>query len=204
MTADLSDYRARRDAARAYHPSVRPIWTPADSVATAQEFAAELANAERGSVVQLAGRPPLTSGVMGDAGSNPVRPTRRWSSKLFGRSRFRRAAILDGLAVGLLMTIMGALGVVLFAASAKADPNVSDDVIDYAVRYGAGAVCPVLSEHHTVNGVMGVLLAIRDDGFSDYETGQIVGLSVAEYCPENQPLLDRFIAVYGGDSGQVA
>lgn len=178
---NINDYRARRDAARAYHPSVRPIWTPADSVDTAQSFAAELANDERG---------------------RPDKP--KWTAKLFGRSRFRRAAILDGLAVGLLMTIMGALGVVLFAASAKADPNVSDDVIDYAVRYGAGAVCPVLSEHHTVNGVMGVLLAIRDDGFSDYETGQIVGLSVAEYCPENQPLLDRFIAVYGGDSGQVA
>ena len=203
MTTNINDYRSRKAAARAYHPSVRPIWTPADAVDTAQAFAAELANAERGSVVQLAGHPPLTSGVMGDAGSNPVRPTRRWTAKLFGRSRFRRAAILDGLAVGLLMTIMGALGVVLFAASAKAD-NVSDDVLKYTVRYGAGAVCPVLSEHHTVNGVMGVLLAIRDDGFSDYETGQIVGLSVAEYCPENQPLLDRFIAVYGGDSGQVA
>lgn len=122
----------------------------------------------------------------------------------FSESRERRARRMDALAVILLMLTMAFLGTVVFAASAKATPNVSDDVIDYAVRYGAGAVCPVLSEHHTVNGVMGVLLAIRDDGFSDYETGQIVGLSVAEYCPENQPLLDRFIAVYGGDSGQIA
>jgi len=122
----------------------------------------------------------------------------------FSESRERRARRMDALAVILLMLTMAFLGTVVFAASAKADPNVSDDVIDYAVRYGAGAVCPVLSEHHTVNGVMGVLLAIRDDGFSDYEAGQIVGLSVAEYCPANQPLLDRFVAVYGGDSGQVA
>lgn len=34
-------------------------------------------------------------------------------------------------------------------------------------------------------------------------TGQIVGMSVAEYCPRNQPLLDRFVAVYG-DKAAVA
>lgn len=175
MITNLSDYRAKYAAARAYHPSVTPIWSPADAVDTAQAFAAELDNAERGV---------------------PDKP--RWTAKLFGRSRFRRAGILDGLAVALLMALMACLGVVVFAASAKADPGVSDDVIDYTVRYGAGAVCPVLTEHHTVSGLLGVLLAIRDDGFSDYEAGQVVGLSVAEYCPENQPLLDRFVAVYGG------
>ena len=44
---NLDDYRNRKQAARDYHPSVRPIWTPADSVATAQAFNAELDHAEK-------------------------------------------------------------------------------------------------------------------------------------------------------------
>ena len=177
--------------------NVYPIWTRRDAVDTAQAFAAELDNAERGVCPSSHGDEPVATAVIGE-GQTPRLGRTRWTAKLFGHSRFRRAKVYDGLAVALLMAIMACLGVVVFAASAKADPGVSDDVIDYTVRYGAGAVCPVLTEHHTVSGLLGVLLAIRDDGFSDYEAGQVVGLSVAEYCPENQPLLDRFVAVYGG------
>ena len=59
---------------------------------------------------------------------------------------------------------------------------------------------PVISMHDTTSGLLGVLTAIRDDGFSDYEAGQIVGISVSEYCPENYPLLEAFMARYGGSS----
>ncbi len=127
----------------------------------------------------------------------------RGRSKLFGCSRFRRAAILDGMAVGLLMAFMAALGVIVFAASAKADTDPTPAVIDYVVTYGSGAICPVIDNHYSIPGLMGVLLAIEKDGFTGYQAGQIVGMSVAEYCPRNQPLLDRFVAVYG-DKAAVA
>ena len=183
---DLNAYRARKAAARAYHPSMRPIWTPNDAILTAQDFHADIANAERGELVE---------------------PERQSSTNLgnrltFSQSRFRRAKILDGIAVALLMALMAAIGCIVVLASAptaKAD-NVSDDVLDYVSLYGEGAVCPVISKHYTTSGLLGVLTAIRDDGFSDYEAGQIVGISVSEYCPENYPLLEAFMARYGGSS----
>lgn len=76
------------------HPNVIPIWTPRDSVDVATQFHAEIDNAERGTV---------------------DRP--RWTSKLFGRSRFRRAKVYDGLAVALLLMLTSALGVILFTLS---------------------------------------------------------------------------------------
>ena len=191
---DLNAYRQRKAAARAYHPSVRPIppnavrpiWTPHDALLTAEQFHADIANTERGELVE---------------------PQRQSSTNLgnrltFSRSRFRRAKIMDAIAVALLMALMAAIGCIVVLASAptaKAD-SVSDDVLDYVSLYGEGAVCPVISKHYTTNGLLGVLIAIRDDGFSDYEAGQIVGLSVSEYCPENYPLLEAFMARYGGSS----
>ena len=123
-------------------------------------------------------------------------------TRLLSQSRRRKARWMDAVAVALLMALMAALGVVAFAASAKAD--VSDSVIDYAVTYGEGAICPVLDEHHTVNGVLGVLIGIKKDGFSNFEAGQIVGLSVSEYCPRNEPLLQQFVAVYRGAETSIA
>ena len=156
--------------------NVYPIWTPKDSVDTAREFHLELDNAERGLHID--------------------------QSWFLSKSRRRKARWMDAVAVMLLMALMAALGVVAFAATAKAD--VSDSVIDYAVTYGEGAICPVLDEHHTVNGVLGVLIGIKKDGFSNFEAGQIVGLSVSEYCPRNEPLLQQFVAVYGGAETSIA
>jgi hypothetical protein len=156
--------------------NVYPIWTPRDSIDTAREFHLELDNAERGLHID--------------------------QSWFVSQSRRRKARWMDAVAVALLMALMAALGVVAFAATAKAD--VSDSVIDYAVTYGEGAICPVLDEHHTVNGVLGVLIGIKKDGFSNFEAGQIVGMSVSEYCPRNEPLLQQFVAVYGGAETSIA
>ena len=173
-----------REEAMSRHPStyrpMREIWTPEDF---------EQAVRDAQAVVQ--------------AGKNsrhlhPVADTER-TLRLTSVSRHRKARIYDALAVALLMALMAALGVVVFAATAKAD-TISDSVIDYAATYGEGAVCPVLDEHHTVNGVLGVLVGIGKDGFSAHEAGQIVGLSVSEYCPRNQPLLRQFVAVYGAET----
>lgn len=118
---------------------------------------------------------------------------------LFSRSRFRRARVMDALAVALLILLMAALGVIVFAASAKAEPA-SPAVMDYVDRYGAGAICKVLSmpEHHTLNGMLGVLTAVENDGFSPYESGVIVGESINEFCPQNLRLMQRFVDIYGG------
>ena len=156
--------------------NVYPIWTPKDSVDTAKQFHLELDNAERGLHID--------------------------QSWFLSQSRRRKDRWMDAVALALLMALMAALGVVAFAASAKAD--VSDSVIDYAVTYGEGAICPVLDEHHTVNGVLGVLIGIKKDGFSNFEAGQIVGLSVSEYCPRNEPLLQQFVAVYSGAETSIA
>ena len=158
--------------------NVYPIWTPKDSVDTAKQFHAELDNAERGLHVD--------------------------QSWFLSKSRERKSRIMDGLAVALLLALAAALGVIAVLAAAPAKADVSDAVIDYATTYGEGAICPVLDEHHTVNGVLGVLIGVKKDGFSNFEAGQIVGMSVSEYCPRNEPLLQQFVAVYSGAETSIA
>ena len=146
--------------------NVIPIWTPQDSVDTAQEFALEIDNAERG-------------------------------SRLMSQSRFRKAKIMDGLAVALLMALMAALGcaVLLVAApKAKADPDPIS--VAYAAHY-ADAVCWTLRDYPTINGVLGIIEAIKDDGLTAGQAGAAIGLSVAEACPRYEYVLDAFIARYG-------
>ena len=146
--------------------NVVPIWTPRDSIETAQAFALELDNAERGR--------PLTT-----------------------RSRERRARRMDALAVALLMALMAALGVIAFslaAPNAKADSD--SEAYAYAAHY-AGAVCATLDDYPTVNGMLGIMQAIAEDGLSDFQAGQVVGLSITETCPRYSYLLDLFIDRYG-------
>ena len=187
MTIDLNDYAARKAAARAYHPSVTPIWTPADSVATAQAFAAELANAERGTKVE---RQSQSSTKLGE-------------KLTFSRSRERRARRMDAVAVALLMALAAAFGVILMllsAPQAKADSD--SEAYAYAAHY-AGAVCAVLDDYPTVNGMLGIMQAITEDGLSAYQAGQVVGISIAEVCPHYQYLAELFVDRYG-DKGAVA
>jgi len=183
---DLNAYRQRKAAARAYHPSVRPIWTPADSVSTAQAFAAELDRAEHGTA-------PV------EAASQPARRRPRWSRHPFGHSRFRRAKIMDAIAVALLMAFMAALGVIVFASTAKADDSYDAEAYAYAAHYGS-AVCAVLDDYTSVSGVLGVMDGITQDGLTPYQAGQVVGISVTELCPQHGWLLDLFIDRYGSSS----
>lgn len=105
----LAAYRDARAAARAYHPSVWPIWTPSDVIDTANDFHAG-ADAERG--VELAEAPWFVS-----------------------QSRARKAKWLNRAAVALLLATSVFLGAILYAASAKAD-GVTDA---YEVEYGPAA-----------------------------------------------------------------
>lgn len=82
----------------------------------------------------------------------------------------------------------------VFAIPAKAEPDAA--VVAYAATYGA-AVCSVLDDYPTVDGVVGVGQAIMEDGLSAYQAGGVIGLSVIEICPRHTGLMNRFARVYG-------
>lgn len=155
--------------------NIRPIWTPADAVDTAQAFHADIANAERG-------------------------------TRLFSKSRERRARILDAAAVTLLMALMGLLGCALLILSTpKAAAAPADDFDPVSVAYAAhyaGAVCATLMDFPSINGVMGIMSAIEDDGLTTDQAAEAVTLSVADSCPRYLPVLQRF-ANYGATPSTV-
>ena len=146
-----------------------------DAVHTAQAFHAEIDNAERG---QVDPKPP------------------RWTSKLFGRSRFRRARIYDGLAVTLLIALMAALGTVVYAASAKADTGDDPESVAWAAHY-AGAVCSTIADYPTTNGLLGIMNTAEGEGLTAFQAGQAVGISIYSTCPRYGYLIDLFVAKYG-------
>ncbi len=155
---------------------VAPFWTPSDALDTAQAFHAELAQAERGVAV---GYPKVAA-----------------KSRLFIRSRYRRARIYDGLAVALLLALMAALGVVVFAASARAD--IDPDVRAYAYEYGP-AVCSTLDAGHaTFDGLIGIGQAIVEQGLTAEQAGQVIGYSVTKLCPRHSDLVAAFVRRYSG------
>ena len=155
--------------------NVTPIWTRRDAIDTAQAFHAEIDNAERGHI-------------------DPKPP--RWTSKLFGRSRFRRARIYDGLAVTLLIALMAALGTVVYAASAKADTGDDPESVAYAAHY-AGAVCSTIADYPTTNGLKGIMNAVERDGLTAFQAGEAVGISIYSTCPQYSYIIDLFVAKYG-------
>ena len=105
-----------------------------------------------------------------------------------GTTRAYALGVLTGSVVTSLMCV--------FAAPAKAD--VSED--EAAIYYGP--VCATLTEVPSVQGVIGIGLALKDEGYSGYEAGQILGLSVINQCPQFIPILRAFAAQYA--PGQVA
>jgi hypothetical protein len=149
--------------------NVLPIWTPRDSVDTAKQFHLELDNAERGVEDFL---PPVV---------------------LFtARSRERKARLYDRMAVALLIMLCAALGVIVFtlaAPHAKADTD--PVVVAYSAHYG-GAVCSVLDEFPSENGILGIGKSIMDDGLTGYQAGQVLYLSVSDICPRHMGLLRAF------------
>lgn len=152
--------------------NIRPIWTPQDSVDTAQQFHLELHNAERGV------------------------PERK--SRLFSVSRERKARRMDALAVALLLIVMAAFGVIVMLLStpqAKADPD--SMVYAYAATFGS-AVCETLDSYPSFGGIYGITDAITDDGLTYYQAGQVIAVSVTEICPRHTALVKSFAASSAG------
>jgi len=82
----------------------------------------------------------------------------------------------------------------LVAPTAHADPNANDtlDITDYGTKKGH-AVCATLAKFPTTTGVQGMIQAVmQDSGFDARKSAQVVGFSVANYCPQFQPLLTQF------------
>lgn len=67
--------------------------------------------------------------------------------------------------------------------------------IAHAIPQGA-AVCMTLSSYPTFGGVMGVAEALMEEGYSPYQTGEIIGEAVRDYCPEHTALILRFAAAF--------
>ena len=162
--------------------NIRAIWTPRDAVDTAAQFHLEVDNAERG--VEIADRAELRQAF----------DPQGW---LMSQGRERKARIMDGLAVALLMALMGALGcAVLLMAAPKAKADADPVAVAYAAHF-ADAVCWTLTNHDTNSGVLGVLAAIKEDGLTTSQAAYAVTLSVMDVCPQQQYVLDRFIDRYG-------
>lgn len=168
---DLNDYRQRKAAARAYHPSV---WTPRDAIKTAEDFHADIANAERGVAVDE---------------QRPQRPQR-----FVGRSRARKACWHNRIAVALLLVTFALLGAIGYAASAKADGTA--DAWEW--EYGPAA-CAYLDdpENNNVAGLTGVILGAQEMGLTSEQAGEAVAASVLDYCPRHDDLLRAFVMRYG-------
>ena len=163
---------------------VRAIWWRDD--VDAALAAAALHEPIRGTLVE---RGDLTGEYVGRHRAPDSRTTRF----LFTRSRFRRAQVHDALAVALLMALMAALGVITYAATAKADPD--NTAIAWAAEYGP-AVCQNLDDHDSVAGMYGTGRGIMDQGLTAEQAGQVIFFSVNEICPRHFDLLARFIQRY--------
>jgi hypothetical protein len=157
--------------------NIRAIWTPRDAVDTAAQFHLEVDNAERG--VEIADRAELRQAF----------DPQGW---LMSQGRERRARIMDGLAVALLMALMGALGcAVLLMAAPKAKADIDAVSVAYAAHY-ADAICDTLAGHPTNSGVQGILAAIREDGLTNLQAAGAVVLAVTDACPAQTYVLERF------------
>lgn len=165
---DLDDYRKRKAAARAYHPSA---WTPRDAIKTAQDFHADIANAERGVAV------------------DEQRPQR-----FVTRSRARKARWHNRIAVALLLATFAFLGAIGYAASAKADGPA--DAWEW--EYGPAA-CSYLDDpdNNSVAGLTEVIMGAADMGLTPEQAGEAVAASVLDICPRHRDLLRAFVMRYG-------
>lgn len=170
MITKLSTYRARKRAAQSYHPCT---WTPRDAVDTANAFHAELAHAERGTAVE----------------AHPER-----TARVFSMSRYRKARVMDALAVALLIALMAALGVVGYAASAKADTDTGMRALAWEI---GPEVCAYLDEHPSIAGVMSAGQAIASQGYTAEEAGEVIAYAAFDICQRHIPLLRQFVATFG-------
>ena len=111
-----------------------------------------------------------------------------------------RTSILRAYALGIITGGFLTAGVVFAAGPAKADGTLDSSETDYVLTY-EGVICSVVDKYHSPGGVMGVVQAITNDGFSADSAIDIVNASVQDACPRNWPLL---VAIGKAARGQAA
>lgn len=77
-----------------------------------------------------------------------------------------------------------------FQPVARAD-SLSAKESSFVTEYGASVICPAVAKYHSINGVVGVVKAVIDQGFTAEEAVTVVNYSVATYCREWYPLLTK-------------
>ena len=93
--------------------------------------------------------------------------------------------------------IIFGVALLICCPDAKADPNdPSDRVVGYAEANGP-AVCVSLDLDPHFTGIIDTGTAIMRDGFSEYETTEILVLSIYQICPRHTGLWQRFFEAHG-------
>ncbi|CPR34003.1 Bacteriophage protein [Mycobacteroides abscessus] len=82
-------------------------------------------------------------------------------------------------------------------------PAHADPVIDYTSQVGA-KVCVVLDASPSFVGVNIAANAIRNDGFTTYQAGEVIALAVGNYCPRHISLLRAYVSAAEDNSGRPA
>ena len=155
-----------REEAMRNHPSAWEVWTPQDTAGVIAEWHR---HTDQAVAIVADDRKP------------------RWRSV----SRWRRARIMDALAVALLIALMAAFGVIVWAASARADTTAEL----YATVYSS-AVCHTLEKHPSTDGLQGIIEAIVGDGLTDYQAGEAAGIAIGERCPQYLYIAEAFVALH--------
>lgn len=77
-----------------------------------------------------------------------------------------------------------------FQPVAHAD-TLSAKEYSFVTEYGQSVICPAVAKYHSINGVVGVVKAIVDQGFTAEEAVTVVNYSVATFCPDWYGLLTK-------------
>ena len=75
----------------------------------------------------------------------------------------------------------------------------ADAAQDYEALYGS-AVCMTLDDYPSVSGMLGIMQSIVEDGLTEYQAGEVVGIAVHDRCPEYTGLARKFVARYSKSS----
>lgn len=115
-----------------------------------------------------------------------------------------RTATVKGFSLGIITGSFLTAGAVLLAGDAKASPDISPSLVQDAVQ-AEPFICKSLANSPTVSMLMDVLQSVSATlRLGPGDTGTVVALAVSDGCPQYIPVLRRFIAIYGTETGQVA
>ena len=115
-----------------------------------------------------------------------------------------RTATVKGFSLGIIAGSFLTAGAVLLAGDAKASPDISPELVQTAIQVEP-YVCRNLADSPTVSMLMSILVGVSEAaGLGPGDSGTVVALAVSDGCPQYVPVLRRFVAIYGDDTGQVA